>query len=213
MREALFKIRLLKTLWLRFFYVKNNTPNRNLLGVLVNKQTRLEFDRTARIELNKGRLEIGKKWGRTAPYSGHYKVAKDARIVVNGSFIFFDRCVVFVNGGAVLELGNFSYINSSANIHCFHKIQIGDDVVISEGVTMRDTDNHTIVGAEPVDDPSIVIGNHVWIGLNVTILKGVKIGDGAVIAAGAVVNKDVPARALVGGVPAKIIKNDVEWKR
>lgn len=50
------------------------------------------------------------------------------------------------------------------------------------------------------------IGNDVWIGSNVTILRGVKIGDGAVIAAGAVVNKDVPSYAIVGGVPAKVIR-------
>jgi acetyltransferase-like isoleucine patch superfamily enzyme len=51
-----------------------------------------------------------------------------------------------------------------------------------------------------------VIGNDVWIGANAVILRGVTIGDGAVVAAGAVVNKDVPAYAIVGGVPAKVIK-------
>ena len=50
------------------------------------------------------------------------------------------------------------------------------------------------------------IGNDVWIGLNATILDGVTIGDGAIVAAGAVVTKDVPPYAVVGGVPAKIIK-------
>lgn len=55
-------------------------------------------------------------------------------------------------------------------------------------------------------DQSIVIGNDVWIGGRVTILRGVKIGDGAVVAAGAVVTKDVEPYSIVGGVPAKIIK-------
>ncbi|MCS0654754.1 CatB-related O-acetyltransferase [Cytobacillus firmus] len=56
------------------------------------------------------------------------------------------------------------------------------------------------------NNSKIIIGNDVWIGLNVTILRGVKIGDGAIIASGAVVSKDVPPYAIVGGVPAKIIK-------
>ncbi|MEZ8122597.1 CatB-related O-acetyltransferase [Vibrio splendidus] len=53
----------------------------------------------------------------------------------------------------------------------------------------------------------IVIGNDVWMGANVILLPGIVIGDGAVIAAGAVVSKDVPPYAIVGGVPAKIIKH------
>lgn len=58
----------------------------------------------------------------------------------------------------------------------------------------------------------IVIDNNTWIGLNVTILKGVTIGDDAVIAAGAVVNKDVAPNTLVGGVPTKVIRENVKWK-
>lgn len=55
-------------------------------------------------------------------------------------------------------------------------------------------------------DINTIIGNDVWIGLNVIIMRGVKIGDGAIIAAGAVVTKDVPPYAIVGGVPAKVIR-------
>ena len=57
----------------------------------------------------------------------------------------------------------------------------------------------------------MVIGSHVWIGCNVLILKGVTVGDGAVIAAGSVVTKDVPAASLVGGNPARILKENVTW--
>ena len=55
------------------------------------------------------------------------------------------------------------------------------------------------------------IGNKVWIATNALILPGVTIGDGAIVAAGAVVTKDVPAKCMVAGVPARIIKENVEW--
>lgn len=60
----------------------------------------------------------------------------------------------------------------------------------------------------PIDDykKTVVIGNDVWIGSNAIVLQGVTIGDGAVVAAGAVVTKDVPSYTVVGGVPAKVIK-------
>lgn len=73
-----------------------------------------------------------------------------------------------------------------------------------------DSDAHELNGER--NTKPIHIGNHVWIGTRVTILSGVNVGNGAVIAAGALVTKDVPAGALVGGIPAKIIKEKVEWQ-
>lgn len=60
--------------------------------------------------------------------------------------------------------------------------------------------------------PPIRIGDHVWIGLRATILKGVSIGDGAVVGAGSMVIRDVPSGALVAGVPARVIRESVTWQ-
>jgi acetyltransferase-like isoleucine patch superfamily enzyme len=58
----------------------------------------------------------------------------------------------------------------------------------------------------------VTVGDKVWIGARVTVLKGVTIGDGAVVAAGALVTDDVPPRALVGGVPARVLRENVTWE-
>lgn len=115
---------------------------------------------------------------------------------------------ISVEKGAFLSLGS-GYINSNCEIRCSSSITIGENVAISSEVIIRDNDSHQI--NESRQESPIVIGNHVWIGMRAIILKGVTVGDGAVIAAGAVVTHDVPANAMVGGVPAKIIRNNINW--
>ena len=90
------------------------------------------------------------------------------------------------------------------------QITIGDLCVFGEQVIIRDDDGHTLDDT-PRTAP-ITIGNNVWVGARAMILKGVTIGDGAVVAAGSVVTKDVPGGTLVGGVPARVIRKDVTWK-
>jgi acetyltransferase-like isoleucine patch superfamily enzyme len=115
---------------------------------------------------------------------------------------------------AKMRLWNWGggYINRHVKIKCFERIQIGKDVAISENVTIWDSDAHDICQAGYRRTAPVTIGNHVWIGTNAIILKGVTIGDGAIVAAGATVNRDVPPHALVGGVPAKVLKTNMEWR-
>ncbi len=91
-------------------------------------------------------------------------------------------------------------------------VTIGSHVNLAQGITVTAL-NHNFndlqrrIDEQGVSTRPVVIGDDVWIGANAVILPGVTIGSHAVVAAGAVVTKDVPAHTLVGGVPAKVIKN------
>ena len=84
-------------------------------------------------------------------------------------------------------------------------IEFGNNVQIGPHVTIV-TDNHDLANRYVLKCRKVVIGNNVWIGAGVNIMPGVHIGDNAVIAGGAVVTRDVPANTVVGGNPAKVIK-------
>lgn len=114
-------------------------------------------------------------------------------------------------------LGNNVSIGPRAVLYAIYKkIIFGDNVLLGPNVTIVNGD-HSIrrIGIPlinnheklPEDDADVILGDESWIGANVTILKGVNIGRGCVVAAGAVLVKDTPPYTIVGGVPAKVLKN------
>lgn len=111
---------------------------------------------------------------------------------------------------AVISIGDRTYVNRRTELVSKASVTVGADCAVSWDVCILDTDYHRLDGA-PNTAP-ITIGDRVWIGARATILKGVTVGDGAVIAAGAVVTKDVPAGALVGGTPARVLREGVTWQ-
>lgn len=168
------------------------------------------ISRSSRIE-GKGTIRLGVNSLSFARRKVLLRLDDGASINVNGMFSFFydDDIIVFKNGR--LSLGDDSFFNSNCKIRCHSSIAIGNGCAISHDVTIMDSNAHSLDGEVKV--APVVIGDHVWIGSRVLVLPGVHIGDGAVVAAGSVVAKDVPAGALVGGVPARVIKPAVVWSR
>ena len=99
------------------------------------------------------------------------------------------------------------FLSTSCHFQDQGGITTGDGTLIGHNIVLA-TLNHEIdpERRQHTNPAPIVIGKNVWIGANATVTPGVTIGDGAIVAAGAVVTKDVPPMAVVGGVPAKIIK-------
>ena len=122
-----------------------------------------------------------------------------------------------------IHIGNRTFVGGNTILIASNTIKIGDDVLIAWGCTFLDHNSHSTDWSERKNDvlnwfdrkanwekiisAPIVIHDKVWIGFNCIILKGVTIGEGAIIAAGSVVTKDVEPYTIVGGNPAQKIKN------
>lgn len=135
--------------------------------------------------------------------------------------------IIFERNNASISIGKRSFISSS--LISAQEISIGDDVLIAWGSTIVDHNSHSISFSKRQRDTidwlcgnkdwthvkifPVNIGNKVWIGFNSIILKGVTIGEGAVVGAGSVVTKDVPAWAIVAGNPARVIREIPENER
>lgn len=149
------------------------------------------------------------------PESRRSKFAKGLRVFFGRKVL--KRCGKKVNieRGAIFGPGVSLGDNSGIGIRCelYGDVTIGNNVMMGPEVVVY-TSGHRfdrldipMMEQGQVDVKPVVIGNDVWIGRRVMIMPGVKIGDGAVIAAGAVVTKNVPDYAVVGGVPAKVLKS------
>lgn len=140
-------------------------------------------------------------------------IRENGRLVVNGELILCSGATIQIQHNASISIGK-AYVNHDATIIAANSMKIGNEILISRNVVIFDSDFHKIFDGEgkQVNVPrDVEIGNHVWIGVNATLLRGSKIGDGAVIAAGAVVGGKIKAGTMAAGSPARSY-SEIYWE-
>jgi acetyltransferase-like isoleucine patch superfamily enzyme len=137
-------------------------------------------------------------------------VQNAGQIIIGNDFSIWShlgRSQLDTGAGGILRIGNQVFINTGTTISATAEVTIGDRVQIANGVSILDSDFHGLENRDcPPPSEPIRIEDDVWIATKAIILKGVTIGRGAVVAAGAVVTRDVAPYTLVGGVPARLIR-------
>ena len=155
------------------------------------------------------------------------RLKKNSKLVMAEDTTILNGCYVGIWANKKLEVGAKTYIAHGVTINTCCGMTIGENVLIGHESTLMDYDGHQIYSCK--DDPlgerarqaqilggnasQITIENNVWIGFKVTILKGVTVGSGSIIAANACVTADVPRNSIVAGNPARVVKKDIAWLR
>ncbi|WP_339922121.1 acyltransferase [uncultured Cyclobacterium sp.] len=139
------------------------------------------------------------------------------RVEGSGKITVGDHCKIwshmgvtqlFADRGAELIIGEGTFINTACIVSASNRIVIGKNCQIANQVIIMDGDFHGVDDRDaPGKSDAIIIGDNAWLATRSMILKGVEIGEGATVAAGSVVTKNVAPYTLVGGVPAKLIRN------
>jgi len=139
-----------------------------------------------------------------------FEIGRDGKVVLGRWSWIGDGCKIRAHEG-VIELGAKSVLGQECTLSCYQRISIGRECIIADRVMMIDFDHTTTEVERPIRDQGIHkcdvrVGHNVWIGYGACILRGVSVGDNAVVGTSAVVTCDVPSDAVVGGVPAKLLR-------
>ena len=154
-----------------------------------------------------------KSLGPKASFGIGAQVMGPRNLTIGSNFSCWRNCTLAACDDGVIEIGDRVRFNANVYLNaCLGgRIVLGNDVLVAPNVVIRSSDHVTSSVEEPISKQGhsggeIIVEDDVWLGSNVTVVGGVRIGKGAVVAAGAVVTRDVDPYTIVGGVPAQFIK-------
>jgi len=203
--------RLYNRFFFRFFYGSNIVLIGNS-GIRIHPSTRLNIH-NSRIIVENGVLSVG--YDTVFESKGVCGIGLDnSTLHIMGSVKLHPHAAIGAQNSTVM-IGNGTVINGPTSIISKGGVRIGEHCHIAMNTTILDCDmhKHAFAGETPQDiAKEIIIKDHCWVGHNVTILKGVTIGEGSIVGAHSVVTKDVEAHTMVAGVPARKIKDNVIWE-
>lgn len=177
------------------------------------KHAKIELGKGSIVELH-GNLEVNERKVAHSKAEAYLLLRDNARLVIgNGVTRLVYKSTIELHDKALVEIGQ-GFFNVGSVLLAGRHIKIGSGVVIAREVYIYDKDGHEVLdenGKRTNLDKPVIIGDHVWVGLKSIILKGSKIGDGAVVSAGSTVRGELAGGWLAGGCPAKSI-SPIRWR-
>lgn len=171
----------------------------------------IQMDAGARFVVNRD-TTFSNSFVRGSRIESRIRFWPNSMMTVNGGS-FGTNTYILLFEGARLEIGENCCINVNFSVTCGSSIKIGNNVFIGQNVSIRDTHgDHFINTPDYQNTKPVEIGDHVWIASDAMIMPGVKIGAGSIVAARSLVTKDVPAGTMVAGIPAKVIRKNVQFR-
>lgn len=221
----IFQIAIIKTIYYNFKLFKISDAIR--FPLIIGKKTKVNLKRgdlSIKSNIRLGMISFGIGGSKDLYYFESHKnflgVNNGGKIIFRGKAHFAIHTSCFASGGTIVFGDRFSS-NVGCKISAVNRIEFGRECLLGGKVVVRDSDGHMVFDLtqsgernyHSVNKP-VVIGNHVWIGNESVLLKGVTIGDGCIVAYGSIIPKSILLKnCIIGGVPGKILKKNVSWER
>lgn len=199
-----------KFIWYNYF--SRNVERRGKGFLIPYRHAVLDLKKSAKIILHDGHFFVNAHLPAHSRMEAYVRMGEGAVLEIAGTVSLYYRATIEIKKDAVISIGS-GYFNSNAVILAAERITIGNGVAVAREVFIYDADHHPVLdgnGNQTNSPQPIVIGDHVWIGVKCTLLRGSKIGAGAVVGANSLVRGEIQSGTLAYGNPARS-HSEIRW--